>query len=252
MLPQERYQELLKYLKQYGIIKIDKLMEMFNISIETARRDLNYLEKQGVIKKIYGGATLVEMEATEPTTSDRLSRNIQEKTAIGKKCSEFINDGDSVLLEVGTTVLQTAKFLKTKKNLTVITNSIHVVNELMDTDFDIYIIGGKMRHGEGSISGAVSMFELENFHIGKAVLSAAGITLEHGLSDFNIEEALVRRKVIEQAKEVIITADSSKFGRDVLAHICPVSAVDLIITDKQLSDNILTKFENASVNIVLA
>ncbi|MFQ8601710.1 MAG: DeoR/GlpR family DNA-binding transcription regulator [Anaerovoracaceae bacterium] len=252
MLPHERYQELIKYLKQHGIIKIDKLMDMFNISIETARRDLNYLERQGVIKKIYGGATLVEQEITEPATSERLLKNLPEKTSIGKKCAEFVNDGDSVLLEVGTTVLQTAKFLKTKKNLTIITNSIHAVNELMDTDFDIYIIGGKMRHGEGSISGAVSMFELENFHISKAVLSAAGITLEHGLSDFNIEEALVRRKVIEQAKEVILTADSSKFGRDVLAHICPISAVDLIITDDKLPDIILSRFEDANVNIVLS
>lgn len=181
-----------------------------------------------------------------------MSRNIAEKTAIGKKCAEFINDGDSILLEVGTTVLQAAKALKSKKNLSIITNSIHVINELMDTDFDIYIIGGKMRHGEGSISGAVSLFELENFHIQKAILSAGGITPEHGISDYNIEEVLVRKKVIEQACEVILVADSSKFGRDVPVHITPLSSIDTIITDNKIYPELLEKFREADANIVLA
>lgn len=252
MLPQERYQEIIKYLNQHKIIKIERMLDLFDISIETARRDLNHLEKEGIIKKIYGGATLIKKEDVEPATSERLARNISEKTAIGKKCAEYINDGDSVLLEVGTTVLQVAKALKDKKNLSIITNSIHVINELMNTSFDIYIIGGKMRHGEGSISGAVSMFELENFHIEKAVLSAGGVTLEHGISDYNIEEVLVRKKVIEQANEVILVADSSKFGRDVLAHINPISSMDTIITDSNLQPEILDKFKKADINIVLA
>ena len=181
MLPQERYNKLVEYLQKHEIIKIDQLMKLFDISIETARRDLNHLEKEGIVKKIYGGATLVSKESKEPATSERLTRNLTEKVAIGEKCAEFINDGDSVLIEVGTTTLQVAKALKEKKNLMIITNSIHVVNELMDTDFEIYVIGGKVRHGEGSISGAVSMFELENFHIGKAIIGAAGISLERGL-----------------------------------------------------------------------
>ena len=149
-------------------------------------------------------------------------------------------------------MLQVAKALKNKKNLTVITNSIPIVNELMDTDFNIYISGGKIRHGEGSISGTLSMFEMENFHIGKAIIGAGGITLDYGLSDFDIEESLVRRKIIEQSREVILTADSSKFGRNVLAHIAPISAVDLIITDRKLSRETLAEFEDAEVSIVFA
>ncbi len=252
MLPQERYRLLMQYLQEHEIIKIDEMAELFDISIETARRDLNYLEKEGSIKKIYGGATLVRKEEKEPATAERLTKNLAEKTAIGKKCAEFIHDGDSVLLEVGTTLLQVAKALKDKRNLTVITNSIHVVNELLETDFDIYMIGGKVRRGEGSVSGAVSIYELENFHIGKAVISAGGITLEQGISDYNIEEALVRRKVVEQAKEVILTADSSKFGHNVLAQICPISAIDLVITGEALNPEILSRFQDANVNLVLA
>lgn len=252
MLPQERYRRLVEYLQEHEIIKIEQLVQLFQISIETARRDLNHLEKEGVIKKIYGGATLLTKESKEAATSERLSKNQGEKAAIGKKCAEFIQDGDSILIEVGTTTLQVAKALRGKKKLTVITNSIHAVNALMGTDFDIYIIGGRVRHGEGSISGAMAISELDNFQIGKAIIGAGGITLEHGLSDYNIEEVLVRKKVIEQAKEVFLTADNSKFGQDVLAHICPISDVNLVITGKQLKPELIRKFQEANVNLVLA
>lgn len=252
MLPQERDKKLTEYLQEHEIIKIDQMVKLFGISIETARRDLTRLEKEGVIKKIYGGAMLITEEELEPTTLERLSKNLTEKTAIGKKCAEFIHDGDSILLEVGTTILQAAKALKNKKRLKVVTNSIHVVNELMGTDSEIYMIGGKVRHGEGSISGALSIADLENFQIGKAIISAGGVTLERGLSDYNVEEALVRRKVVEQAKESILVADSSKFGHDVLAHVCPISAINLIITDSKLDPALIAKFEAANSNLVLA
>lgn len=252
MLPQERYKRLTEYLQEHEIIKIDQLMELFGISVETARRDLNYLEKKGIIKKIYGGATLIRKEAVEPATSERMLKNLEEKKAIGKKCAEFISDGDSVLIEVGTTTLQAAEALRSKKNLTIITNSIHVANALLDTDFEIYLIGGKVRRKEGSISGALSVFELESFHFSKAIISGGGITVERGLSDYNIEEVLVRKKVVEQAKEVILVADNSKFGKDVLAHVCPVSALDLIITGKSLSPDLIAKFEDAGVNLAFA
>lgn len=252
MLPQERYRKLMEYLQENGIIKMDTLMDMFDISIETARRDLNHLEKEGLIKKIYGGATLVEKVAREPANAERLASNINEKEAIGRKCAEFIEDGDSIMLEVGTTVLQIAKAVKEKKNLTVITNSLPVVQELIDTDFQLYIIGGRIRHDEGAISGAVSMFEMSSFHINKAFIGAGGITLKNGISDFDIEESLVRRKIIEQSGEVFLAADSSKFGRDVLARIAPLDSVDLIITDDKIKPSLLSEFEEAGVNVVLA
>lgn len=252
MLPQERYRKLIDYLQEHEIIKIDTLMELFHISIETARRDLNHLEKEGLIKKIYGGAALVRTEVREPAASDRMFRNLKEKTAIGKQCAEFIDDGDSVLIEVGTTTLQVAKALKGKQNLKIITNSIHVINELMDTDFELYVIGGRVRHGEGSISGAIAMAELEKLHIGKAIISAGGITPEEGLSDYHIEEALLRKKIIDQSHETIVAADTSKFGRDVLAHICPISAVDLIITGANLDPDLIARFEKIKAHLVLA
>ena len=251
MLPQERYDAILKLLQKDSIIKEENLVSSFHISIETARRDLNYLEKQGLIKKVYGGATLVEKGIAEPTSRSRLIHNIEQKAAIGRKCSELIQDGDSILLEIGTTTLQVAKNIKHKKNLTVITNSIFVINELLDTDISLYIIGGKIRHEEQAISGAVSMFELDNFHINKAIIGAGSISLENGISDYNIEEALMRKKIIERSRQVIIVADSSKFGFDALVQVCPLSSINTIITDRNLDPSIILGFEELQTKLLL-
>lgn len=252
MLPQERYYNILELLKVNNIIKIEDIMSSFNISVETARRDLNYLEKEGFIKKIYGGATLVDKPLLEPAGDDRLASNLKKKEAIGKKCSEFINEGDSILIEIGTTTLQVAKAIKDIKNLTVITNSIYVINELIGTTINLYVIGGKIRHEEKAISGAVSMFELDNFHVTKAIIGAGAVTVDNGVSDYNIEEALVRRKIIERSKEIFLVADSSKFGSNSLVHVCSMSDIDLVITDNDLDNKFIKAFQESNIKLVLA
>lgn len=252
MLPQERYNYILEMLKKNNIIKIDTIMSHFNVSVETARRDLSFLEKEGLIRKIYGGATLISKPPSEPVSIDRIGSNLSEKEAIGKKCSEFINDGDCILLEVGTTTLQVAKAIKNKKNLTVITNSIYIVNELIDTDINLYIIGGKVRHEEKAISGAVSMFDIENFNISKTIIGAGAITPENGISDYNIEESLMRKKIIKRSKNVYLVADTSKFGFDLLVSVCDVSDIDLIITGKGLDPKMAKALEEAGTKLVFA
>lgn len=164
----------------------------------------------------------------------------------------MISDGDSVLLEVGTTTLQVAKAIKDKKNLTIITNSIYIINELMDTDFTIYVLGGKIRHEERSISGAESLFELDHFNVSKAIIGAGAVTAENGISDYNIEEALVRRKIITRSKQVILVADSTKFGHDALINVCPISSIQTIITDKGLDNESLMKFSELGTHLMFA
>lgn len=252
MLPQERYEKILNLFSKSTIVKVEDIMKAFDVSVETARRDLSYLEKQGVIKKIYGGATLVSKGITEPLSNERMSKNLAEKEAIGRKCSEFIDDGDSILIEIGTTTLQVAKFIKNKKNLTVMTNSIYVINELIGSDINLYIIGGKIRHEERAISGAVSMFELDNFNITKAIIGAGAVSLENGISDYNIEESLIRKKIINRSKQSFLVADHTKFGFNSLVNVCPLSSMDLIITGQALDSKMKKTFEENDINVVYA
>jgi DeoR family fructose operon transcriptional repressor len=252
MLPQERYRKIVEYLQNHDIIKIDQMTEMFDVSVETVRRDLTFLAQEGVIRKVYGGAALIRSEAREAASAERMKHALDEKVAIAQKCVEFIEDGDWVLLGVGTTTLQVARALKARKDLTIISSSIHIIAELLDTDFDLYMIGGKIRAEEGSVSGALSLLELDNLRIGKAIIGTGGITVTNGLSDYNMEEALLRRKAVEQSYEVIVVADHSKFGKDVLTKVCPIDDVSLIITDRGLPHEEMEELRRAGVRFVLA
>lgn len=236
MLPQERYKIIVQMLKDEGFVRVEDIMSAFNISIETVRRDLNNLEKEGLIQKTYGGARLTDQGAFEMSSDIRMKKNIEEKLRIGKKCGEIIRDGESVFLDGGTTTLQVAKNIKQKEGLTVITNSIYVINELANTNIEILVIGGKLRNQERAISGAVAMLDVSNFHVHTAVLGAGAISVDRGVSDYNVDEAFMRKKIIETARRKIVVADSSKFGFDLLVHVCDLSAVDTLITDQGLDE----------------
>jgi len=240
MLPSERQKKMLDLLATKDVITISEFMKFFNISIETVRRDLTRLEKQGSIKKVYGGAKLNAINIDEPTLENRLIDRRLQKEAIGKKCSEFIQDGDCIFIDSGSTTFHIAKQLATKKNLTIITSSIPVVNELMNSDF------------ERSVVTYDYIFNFSELNIQKSFICAGGITIENGISDFNMQEAVTRKIIIERSKQVLVAADSSKFQRDVMISIAPLSKIDYVITDSQLNRNTANGFKRTSTTLILA
>lgn len=252
MLPSERQKKILDLLLTKEVVTISELITEFNISIETVRRDLAILEKQGSIQKVYGGAKIKESTFSEPTMESRMVNRLLQKESIGKKCCEFINDGDCIFIDSGSTTYHIAKHLTNKKNLTIITNSIPVVNELMNTDFEIIIIGGKLRHNERSVVTYDYIFDFSQLNIQKSFICAGGITVENGVSDFNMQEAVTRKIIIERSKEVFVAADSSKFDRDVTISIAALNKINYIITDSNLSKNTGNSFKKTATKLILA
>ncbi len=252
MLPSERHKKILDMLAAKDVITIAEFMTAFNISIETVRRDLAILEKQGSIQKVYGGAKIKDISFSEPTMENRMVHRLLQKEAIGRKCSEFIHDGDCIFIDSGSTTYHIAKYLTNKKNLTIITNSIPVVNELMNTDFEIIIIGGKIRHNERSVVTYDYIFNFSELNIQKSFICAGGITLENGISDFHMQEAVTRKIIIGRSKELFVAADSSKFHRDVTISIAPLSKIDYIITDANLDRNTVNNFKKTTTTLLLA
>ena len=252
MLPSERHKKILDLLLTKDVVTIPELMTEFKISIETARRDLTILEKQKSIQKVYGGAKIKVATFAEPTMESRMVNKLLQKESIGKKCCEFINDGDCIFIDSGSTTFHIAKFLTSKKNLTIITNSIPVVNELMNTNFEIIIIGGKLRHNERSIVTYDYIFNFSQLNIQKSFICVGGITIENGVSDFNMQEAVTRKIIIERSKEVFVAADSSKFDRDVTINIAALNKINYIITDSDLSKITANSFKKATTKLILA
>lgn len=252
MFPLERQKKILELLMINKVMKITDLANELNISIETLRRDINLLAKEQKVEKVYGGIKLVETTFGESKMEVRMVSHLYEKELIARKCSEFIYDGDCIYIDSGSTTYQIAKFIKDKRNLTVITNSIPVINELMDSDVELIVIGGKIRRAEKSVISYEFLFNFNELNILKSFICASGITVEKGISDFNLEEAITRKKIIELSKEVFIAADSTKFEKDVMIGIAPLEQIDYIITDSKLERYIVNQFSDTNVQLILA
>ena len=151
----------------------------------------------------------------------------------------------------GSTTYQIAKYIKHKKNLTVMTNSIPVVNEFMNSENSLSL-EGKYDKPEQSVVAFEYLFNFNEFNILKAFICASGITIEKGISDYNLEEALTRKKIIELSKEVYVAADSTKFGKDVTAGIAPLDKIHYIITDHRLNTDYLNQFKEINTNLIIA
>ncbi|MBD2866589.1 DeoR/GlpR family DNA-binding transcription regulator [Paenibacillus oceani] len=252
MLPLERQKKILDLLGVKKVLKIPELTDELDVSVDTLRRDLNLLTSQGKIEKIYGGVKLVQSKFGESSMDERMVKHLEEKEKIARKCSEFINDGDCIYLDSGSTTYQIAKYIKQKKKLTVVTNSIPVVNELMNSEVEMVMIGGKIRRDERSVIAYEYLFNFHELNIRKAFICCSGITIEKGISDYNLEEAITRKKIIELASEVYVAADSTKFGKDVTIVIAPLDRIDAIVTDPGAEAGLIQKFKKLRTSLVIA
>ena len=252
MFPLERQKKILELLTIKKVQKLSELTGELDISIETLRRDINLLSAEGKIEKVYGGVKLVESNFGESGLDVRMINHLKEKELIAQKCSEYIHDGDCIYLDSGSTTYQIAKYIKHKKNLTVVTNSIPVTNELLMSDVELIIIGGKIRKHEQSVTTSDFLFNFNELNILKAFICASGISVEKGISDYSLEEVVTRRKIIELSKEVYVAADSTKFDKDVTIGIASLDKIDYIITDNRLTQDLIHQFDKTSTILICA
>jgi DeoR family transcriptional regulator of aga operon/DeoR family fructose operon transcriptional repressor len=244
----ERRNEIITKIRKQRTIKVSDLMDEYKVSIETIRRDLEYLEKQGYLRRVYGGAVLHGFYGEEPEYKNREIINYPQKQAIGVKAAEFINDGDTLFVDVGTTTLEVVKHLGGKKNLTVITNATLVAHELIHHEgCRVILLGGELRRGELSVSGSISDANIKNFFATKTLLGIGGITAETGVTDYYMQEVSTRRIMLEHSDEVIAVADYSKFGVIAMNYVCPVEKIHTLITDWTTPPKVLAEYRSRGI-----
>lgn len=253
MLAQERRQHIFKDIEASGVASVRDLAQRFDVSLITIMRDLQELEQEGLIRRVHGGAISVRGASYEPPFSARESQLSSEKQRIALQAIELITDGDSVILDVGTTTLEIARALKGKRNLTVLVTNLRAALELASQPaIQVIVIGGKLRASELSMVGHLAEQTLRSFQVDKAFIGVGGITLEHGLTEFNFDEAGTKRVMFERARQKIVVADHTKFGKVMLTHVAPLSAVDLIITGSEIDERAKREMEEAGVKLLLA
>lgn len=248
-----RKEEIINLLSEQRIVTTIGLAERFQVSMETIRRDFNELEEAKMIRRVHGGAVLYTEYGIEPDYTYRTAENYNEKYRIGKKAAELVKDGDSIIIDIGTTTLEFTRFLKDKKNLTVLTNSLKIAYELMtEKDISVLLLGGKVRYGEGTTSGYWAEDMIDGFFADKLFLGAGAITAENGIMDYHIEETNLRRHFLKQAKQVVALADYSKFGIKAMNQVCKSTDLDYLITDEKTDKKMLKDFRQNGVHVIIA
>lgn len=236
--------------KQKSVLVSD-LSKRFHVTEETIRRDLEKLEREGLVKRTYGGAVLSESISIDLPFDVREITNIEEKKAIASKVSEFIEDGDTLMLDSSSTALQLTEHIKKKKNITVITNSVKMILELNGAEnVRVICTGGDLRHSNLSFVGYLSERAIRSYHVDKAIISCKAVNMEKGILESNDSEAYVKRAMVERAQKTYLLLDNSKFDRMSFINITEFDSIHAIFTDKKLSENWEQFFQEKGIDII--
>lgn len=253
----ERQGKIVEFVLEKGRIRIPEMCEMFDISDMTARRDLNELDRLGLLRRVHGGAIANLGRSYEPPFQTRFVKNQEAKTLIGRKAADLIYDGDSIALDVGTTTLEIVPALHGKRNLTIITSCLQIASRVvdqlsLDVDARLILTGGIVRPRELSMVGPISEQVYQQLHVDKAFLGIGGISLEDGLTEYNIEDTQIKRMLLRSAREKIVLADGSKFGVTTFASVAPLTSVDRIVTDATAPAEMLQAIRRQGVDVIIA
>jgi DeoR family transcriptional regulator of aga operon len=250
-----RRAKILEELELKGQVTVRELSTKFHISAVTIRNDLAHLEKQNMLIRARGGAIKVKFFRMEidPSISAKEKAYLKEKQRIAKAAIKYIEDGDTIVLDSGTTTTEIAKSLEQFSNLTIITNALNIASILSEYEnFNIFMPGGALRKKSLSLLGALAGENFKKFYCDKLFLGVDGFDTHHGLSTPNSEEAHLNSIMIGMAKKVIVVTDSRKFLRRRFAFIAPLSKIHAVITDAGVSEEDKARLKNHGVEVIIA
>ena len=226
----QRHLEILDVLTRQGFVSTDDLVTHFDVSPQTIRRDLNDLAEQNKSRRHHGGASL-HSSTVNTDYSARKVMQLKEKERIARELAANIPDGSSLLLDIGTTTEAIARALLGHKHLKVITNNLHVAATLADkADFEVLVAGGSVRSDGGVVGQAAADF-IQQFKVDFAIVGISGIDEDGSLLDFDYQEVRVSQAIIDNARQVLLAADSSKFGRNAVVRLGSIALIDHLYTD---------------------
>jgi len=249
-----RRAKILEELDSKGQVTVSDLSKKYNISTVTIRNDLAHLEKQNMLIRARGGAIKVKYYRleTDPSISEKQKEFLKEKQKIAKAAVKLIEEGDTIILDSGSTTSEIAKALEQFKRLTIITNALNIASILSEyEDFNVYMPGGVLRKRSLSLVGALAGENFKNFYCDKLFLGVDGFDTNYGLSTPNTEEAYVNSIMIGMANKVIVVTDSRKFLRRRFAFIADLSNIDVVITDSGIREEDKARLKNHGIELII-
>ena len=245
---EERKLKIVEYLQEHMRASVQELSRSFQVSESTVRRDLQELEDTKLLKRTHGGAVCLDNVNFEPTFLEKEDKFRKEKEAIARKASELIQDGDTLVIDSGTTTVYLAKEIKRFSNLKVVTNSINLAQELQGFEgIEVIITGGTLRQNTLAMVGPIAEQSLSMLRVDKAFIATNGLDLKEGLTTPNLLEAVTKAKMIDVAKQVILLADHTKIGKVAFAKFADLSQIDTCIVDDKAPKNVIDEMEDAGI-----
>jgi DeoR/GlpR family transcriptional regulator of sugar metabolism len=245
----ERRQTLLELLHTQPGLRVPEIAQQLEVSEGTVRNDLNALEEEGYLTRVHGGAVLNSAtQLVNAAFGVRHQEHSKEKDCIGAGAAKLVNDGDSILLDASTTAYYLALNLKKRSHLRVVTNGIEVARLLAQNPSNtVILIGGVVRQDGSSVSGLLSEQIIAELHIQKAFVSCSGFSVERGLTEVHLEEAQLKRKALESARQVFALVDSSKLGHEDLTIFARPSQIMQLFTDTGITGEWKARLEEATI-----
>jgi DeoR/GlpR family transcriptional regulator of sugar metabolism len=251
VLVEERRQRVLDLVSRRGFVTLNDLAKAVKVSESTLRRDLDHWGQQGLLKRIHGGAMFTGDGATLPALEERTKTQVAEKRLIARAAAARIRDGDAVLLDGGTTTLEVARLL-VGRSVQIVTNSLPIANLFASSrETDLVILGGYVYPRTGVALGPLTIRMMEDLHVHQTILSVGGITAK-GLFNSNLLLVESERQMMHCADEVVVVADHTKLGRQALAFLCEMSAIDTLIVDAELTATQRHWLEEAAARLIVA
>ncbi len=248
----ERHQFILSKLNKESFVNVLELCKELDVSSVTIRKDLKLLEDKNLLFRTHGGATMNNPYTIDRPVNEKEKLQSGEKMKIGTAAAHLINDNDSIIIASGTTVLALARSMPPKLNVTVITASLPVAQELnKHTDVEVMQLGGILRKSSSSVTGPYAQKILNDFFCSKLFLGVDGIDLEFGLTTTSVMEAHLNRQMIDVSQKVIVLSDSTKFGKRGFGRICGLEEVDQIITDSGVSEHFVNQLESRGIEVTI-
>jgi DeoR family fructose operon transcriptional repressor len=249
---EERKHQILAALQRTPAIRAVDLGRALGSSVASIRRDLADLERSGLLKRTHGGAVSNGLATFEPSLAQKEDQYQVEKAAIAALAASLVEPGDTIFLDSGSTTRQIARELRHQRNITVVTNALNVASELASSDLEIILTGGHLRRGVLSQVGPIAEQAIAGLHVDKLFLAANGVDLAKGVTTPNIVEARTKRAMVDNASEVILVVDHSKFGRVTFGRVCGFERVHTIITDDHLSERFATAIAERGLKLHVA
>jgi DeoR/GlpR family transcriptional regulator of sugar metabolism len=253
MLPTYRRDKILELLQEDGSAKVLDLARLFKVTEVTIRQDLEKLEREGLINREHGGAYIKNVKDQVAAFSIVHQENLDKKEMIATKCLDFIETGDTIILDSGSTTTEVAKKLRGRKDLTIITNALNIALLLgAEPGIEVIVTGGEFKPPTLSLTGQKAADFFKGLHVQKLFLATAGISLKAGLTYPSISDIVVKKAMIDAAEKTFLVADSTKMGKAAFASLGALSLIDYIITDAGIEEKHQQVFRDNEIELIIA